>query len=43
MILEDMPEEYYGKIKNGCGYTNTNPRDWKENEIKWILEKKNVP
>lgn len=40
MILEDMPEEYYGKIKKGCGYTNTNPRDWTENEIKWILEKK---
>ena len=40
MILEDMPIEYYGKIKKGCGYTNTNPRDWTEKEIQWIQEKK---
>ena len=39
MILEDMPIEYYGKTKKSCGYTQTQPREWTENEIKWIQEK----
>lgn len=35
-----MPEEYIGKMQKGGGYTATDPREWTENEIKWILSLK---
>ena len=35
-----MPSEYKGKEKNPCGYTKTNPREWTEDELRWILKLK---
>lgn len=35
-----MPKEYFGAYKTSGGYTKTEPREWTEQEIEWILEKK---
>lgn len=31
-----MPDEYKGKIGEGCGYTKSKPRTWTRDEIIWI-------
>jgi len=35
-----MPKEYFGASKTNGGYTKTEPREWTEQEIHWMLEKK---
>ena len=35
-----MPAEYFGAMKTSGGYTKTDPREWTEKEIAWVLEKK---
>ena len=32
-----IPKEYIGNIKKDCGYTKTQPREWTEKEIEWVL------
>ena len=32
-----MPDEYKGKTTKNCGYTKTNPREWTEQEIQWVM------
>ena len=35
-----MPIEYVGNVKKPCGYTKSAPRDWNDNEVKWVLQLK---
>ena len=39
-MIERFPEEYKAKEHKNCGYTISNPREWTEAEIKWILDLK---
>ena len=32
-----MPEEYKGKVGTGCGYTKSQPRQWTQDELTWIV------
>lgn len=31
-----MPEEYKGKVNKPCGYTESAPREWTEQEVEWL-------
>lgn len=35
-----LPEAYKGKLKQGCGYTKSCPREWTQREIEWIINLK---
>ena len=35
-----MPSEYRGTTRQACGYTHTEPREWTEREISWLLQMK---
>lgn len=35
-----MPETFKLQTKKGCGYTKTQPRNWSEEEIEWMLQKR---
>lgn len=40
MRIEKMPEEYKGSTQSKTDFTKTAPREWTEDEIKWVLAKK---
>ena len=31
-----MPAEFYGEMKQSCGYTDTDPRRWTKPELEWV-------
>ena len=35
-MIPKMPDEYKGKMMTGCGYTDTQPRQWNSLEIAWL-------
>lgn len=39
-IIPSMPEKFLGSIRKSCGYTKTNPREWTDAEIDWMVEMK---
>lgn len=40
MAAPTMPDKFKGKLKANCGYTDTMPRKWTQEEIDWILSLK---
>ena len=36
-VIPKIPGEYIGKMKRNGGFTKTNPREWTDEEVAWIL------
>ncbi len=36
----EMPKEFFGTTKKNNGFTKSNPRNWTDDEIKWVSQKR---